>query len=101
MVERDRYAAAVEIMHLAGSHVDGPDRQPRLFGGDALEIDKIAKGLAEAVDRVKRGALDTDQRVESQRDGAVRGKITRNAAEQRHQVRGGVAGQITERQIAP
>ena len=53
MVERDRHVAAVEIMHLAGAHIDGADGQPRLLGVEAIEVDQVAERLAQIVDGVE------------------------------------------------
>src|SRR5258708_38526710 len=36
---------AVEIAHLAGAHMSGPDREPRSIAIDALEIDKLQQRL--------------------------------------------------------
>jgi hypothetical protein len=41
MLERERHVAAIEVMHIAGAHIDGADRQARLAGIEPREIDEI------------------------------------------------------------
>src|ERR1700733_831917 len=97
MFERERHIAAVEIMHLAGAHVDGTDRQARLFGIDAAEIDNACQRLVQRIDRVEAGPLDADRGVETKCKRAVRRKIAGNAAENRHHLRGDIAAEQDQR----
>ncbi len=82
MIEGDREVAAVEIVHLAGSHVDCADRQARALGIEALEIHQAAHRLAQVVDRIEGGLFDADQGAEpAPGDRAVWGVISGNAVE--------------------
>ncbi len=88
-------------MHFAGAHIDGADGQARVLGIEPGEVDDVGDRLAQLVDGVEGGMLDADRRVEPERHGAVGREVTRNAAEDRHPIIGGAAGQLAERRIAP
>src|SRR5262249_1797687 len=57
--------AAVEIMHPAGSHVCGANRQPRLAALDAREIDELEKCPLQRGGRVTSGAVRAEHHMGS------------------------------------
>jgi len=49
--------AAVEVAHLARSHLRGADRQPRRATLDQRKVDKIGQGLLQRSRRVEGGVV--------------------------------------------
>jgi hypothetical protein len=47
MADVEALVRGVEVGEVAGPHVDGPDRQPRLSGIDAVEVDQPLERLAQ------------------------------------------------------
>ena len=79
VLERDGHVAAVEVVHLAGPHIDRADGEARLPGIDAVEIDHLGERVTQCIDRVERRLLDADRCVEAPGQRAVGRKIPGNA----------------------
>jgi hypothetical protein len=71
VLKTDRLCFAVEIAHLAASHADEPEREPRLSAIDEVEINEVRQQLLERIDAIQAGPLDADFGLDSPGDRGV------------------------------
>ena len=87
-MKRDGHIAAIEIVHLARSHVNGAHRQSWLCRIDPLEIGEALKRFGQLLGRIESRLLHTNWRVETPSKRAIRREVAGNAVEDGHHVRG-------------
>ncbi len=80
VLDADLGFAAVEVTHLAGAHVRGADREPRLAVVDQREVDQFVQRLLQRRGRVEAGAIGAERDVRRGMRTRVRLEESGNAA---------------------
>src|SRR6516164_10072607 len=105
MPDQYRRLAAIEVAHLAGSHMRSADREARHAALHKCKVDKLGQGLLQRRCRIEPGFVLSQGIVRAQKREWIRLEEARNAAEQRGPIGCGVGqpgpGRETPKLLAP